>query len=488
MGGQSSKVEQRSQFSRSDSRRQSKRRNSREEVASIVTYIQVMKTEIQNYNGFREDNRYKEIQGVLANYSQDIQKLRTKKDQKTYDYAQKEINTCIRLLEQKIKENERRLDVDAVESHSFINQNLNKPVVNNKRQQVKHTKGFDTLDKIEQQMKQLEEEINKAISLDFNKNLFIVLEKKIHILYTDLEMISAQAHTPLHERKEHIGRQLIKYNKKLRRAKNTKSTGSREDAAAIRASKTSKDVLREVQNELKTIEVQVNTFNDTKESETFQKINSSLQIYWFQLQDMKNEEDSLKKLKLNLNEKIKYLFNALKEQAAKNEVKVEVAKNKLKNIRQDIDEYKSSDDKANFDDILKLFAERVKSAGDFENVRDEKEAILEELDNLQKMYENEKKKKDTLSKLGDEKNKAKLIFKQLYSSIEDLTHLNDEKPILEVLEAFRDNIDEKLKVLKQENKPETEPIYATPFATKLEGNNLNFPISVFSKSAMEFVI
>lgn len=468
MGTNQSKTDSDNLYNRTDTRRNSKRRMSKSEnIDSIVTYLQILKSEILQYNGFREDDRYKEFQKSLANNAQEIQRLSSsKKDQKKIDRAQKEINSCIRLLEQKIIENEKRLDVAAVESHSFINENLKSNNTNNKRnvKQAQITKSFNTLENVERQMNELQEEINRTINMDYNKKMLVVLEKKIHLLYTDLEMITADLHTPLHERKEYIGRQLIKYNNKVKRAKNTKSTTSKEEQQSIN----SKELLREIQNELKALGVQVTTFSDTKSSVTFQKIKNNLNSCWTQLQDIKNEENSLKKLKLSLTEKVKYTLNLLKEEANRNDLKLEIDKNKLKNIKSDVESYKMLEKQENFEDILKLLADRVKNIADFEVLQKDKEQLLEDLEDLHRKYQREKESAEKVVKQEvTENDKAKTIFKQLYNSIEDLTNLKDDEPIVEVLEAFRDNLNEKLKVLKKDN--QVEPIYATPFSTNIKG-------------------
>lgn len=487
MGTNSSKNDRRTSFDRTDNRRLSKRRLSKvENIESIIGFVQILKSEIEIYTGFRHDDRYKTIQMLLAKHSQDVHILRTKKDKNNLtDYAQREINLCLRMLEDKVIQNEKALDVAAVESHSFINQNVKPTTSNNKRtiQEQKINKSFNTLDNIEEGVNKLQGEINKLISSDFNKQTLVILEKKIHILYTDLEMIAAEPHTPLHERKEYIGRQLVKFNNKIKKAKQSnsrKSTMSLDDRASF-AFNTSRELINSINTDLKTLEIQVATFNDTKNSETFKKIKEDLNKYWHKLHDMKNDEDSIKKSKLNLTEKVKYILNNLKEQAHKNEINLEIDKGRLRSIGEDVGNFKMGDNKENYEVVLKKLAERVKKIGDFEEVQKDKEKLLEELEELHQDCENNKNRNaDSLDNMQNKKTKS--IINKLYSSIEDLTALNSNKPIVAVLEAFRDDINEKLKALKNEDKENPEPVYAIPFkADKEKEGNILFRQSKNSK-------
>ncbi|XP_031353634.1 early endosome antigen 1-like [Photinus pyralis] len=76
----------------------------------------------------------------------------------------------------------------------------------------------ETLSRIEEDTQKLERDIKLCIELD-DYNQLKLLKRKIQLLYTDLEMIVVENHTPLSEQKAAIGKRLIKYNNQIRKNK-----------------------------------------------------------------------------------------------------------------------------------------------------------------------------------------------------------------------------------------------------------------------------
>lgn len=472
MGGKSSKTDHPTYTCQTEERRRSRKSISKiETVDTILSFVQTVKIDIENYKGFREDEPYKTLQMLLAKSSQELQVLKSmmKKDKlKSCDRVQKEINICLRLLEEKVHQNERDLDEAAIESHSFINQQVTSK---QKKFLDKSKKSYQTINQLEDSIIELEKSINTAIETE-NKVQFLFLEKKIHILYTDLEMITADSHTPLYEQKEYLGRQLIKYNNRLKKAKHTENRKS--PTLPIDDTLSRNTTIQKIQKQLQTLEAEVTSFGDTKNSSVFKKIKNDLNNCWNKLHEMKNEEDSIKKTKQQLVEKIKHVLSILKERAIKNEAKFEFEKRKLREIQTDIDniekliESGSKTSLEYFEETLNNLAEEIKNTmDDFEELRAIKENLLENLERIHKRLEKEDEKSINEDGFSKEKKELEGLCKKLHNSLDNLNAI-DEDNFME-LKAVVDGISKKIEAITEKGKETTE----TPKENKLELQNGN---------------
>lgn len=254
MGGQNSKSHH--SFDDSTSMRASTRSklSNKEALESVHQGITLLKSEIDTFSGSATDERYANYQQLLAQYSQRVDSLKKekKKNAPLCENLQRDINDCIRLLREKVEE-PFNLDQGTVESNSFINQMIDKNSVRNsasrdsvdsnslsnirsksldrkiKRNKInargrlfgstgKLYKTEGSLDEYEEKISKVDKDIKIAIELEDTKQMFF-LEKQIEILYADIELVDVEPCTPLQERKDQLFKTLVRFNRKLKKAK-----------------------------------------------------------------------------------------------------------------------------------------------------------------------------------------------------------------------------------------------------------------------------
>ena len=218
MGAESSKPQQNE--SGVQKRQNSKRLNKRKRASFIWSDVQELKRKIEEFDGLRDDPQYRHFQSILSKQSQEVQDLKTKSKQDTQELCDNvltDIVNMLKLLEEVVTRNENDLDSCAIESHSFINQTPHmmkkdvSPIKENASvEKINNLKHFGDLDQLEENTKKLMQEINTAIQLEDAKS-FVVLERKIKLLYADLEVVEVPENSIQQEKKENISRQLIRF-------------------------------------------------------------------------------------------------------------------------------------------------------------------------------------------------------------------------------------------------------------------------------------
>ncbi|GJQ72398.1 hypothetical protein Trydic_g3479 [Trypoxylus dichotomus] len=358
MGGTSSRPTLRKQTSKNENakedpapnfRRLAKHRLSKSERANAIsTNLQNIKSQIEQFDGFRGDSRYQNIQTELTKYSQEIQDVKSKSKPATKDVCsniQADIVDLLRKLEEIVERNEGELDLAAVESHSFIDQT---PKTNKKKMEpviieeppqknvnVDRDRTMMNLSGLEESTATLMKEINRAIDLE-NTSEFVVFEKKIGILYADLTAMDIEKEDPLYERKESISRKLIRYNNKLKTYKNRNSvTVDKEQQKSQRAEEELK-VINQIEESLVDIEIKVTVFEDVKGDPKYRELDQILKGYWAKLQGLDDSSENNRRKKLRTINLIKTNLQALSNRAEENSTKIKAALEKINNLQEDV--------------------------------------------------------------------------------------------------------------------------------------------------------
>ncbi|XP_018321715.1 spindle pole body component 110-like [Agrilus planipennis] len=356
----------------------SKRRSSKvDELQSVTDTITRIKDEIEYYNGTRADPRYEECQKILADLSsrlQDLKKSGKRKSTARIDDILDDIKVCFRLLEEKVASNdakEQNLDMASIESHSFINQNVNKfeqakkPEFHGSMDSMISASGYhpkkekpkyrpiSTIDLLEQQVENIEKEVKSAVELEDTKQ-FLILEKKIQILYTDLEMIPSDAHTPMSERKEGLEKRLIKCNNQLKKTKRSMDRRSRTSSQIDSKASTSSvvdrrevksvadpvsteqmDEIGKILSELEEYLLKVQVFDGTKKDDDYKRLVGKLEEYWSKVYNIEEFSNIDRTRKIDTIEKIKFLIKKLETKAEQN-AKILLAKADINRIEDDL--------------------------------------------------------------------------------------------------------------------------------------------------------
>ncbi|KAK5640732.1 hypothetical protein RI129_009279 [Pyrocoelia pectoralis] len=198
----------------SQANRNSGKSSKRDELQTKFEAIDNVKTEIDLFGGNRQSERYSQIQQILTTISKDFQETKTtsskQKTRNKCDEALGEIQNCLKRLENRVEFNEQTLDSAAVESHSFIQSFT-------PRQQGDDNELAKTLNRLHQELLKLEHDIRLNLERNDQNNLKL-FEKKIQLLYKDLEMIAVDYQTPLGEQKLDIANKLDKCSNQLKKA------------------------------------------------------------------------------------------------------------------------------------------------------------------------------------------------------------------------------------------------------------------------------
>lgn len=324
------------------------RRSSKEELAETkIELLKNLKTEIDIFAGNRRSPRYAEFHEILTKISKDLQNMKGKTSkQQTRDRCDEglaEAQRCFQKLEEKVTENERTdkdLDMAAVESHSFVNHSFAKQQKqahekkNNQQAKTKYD-SIKSLKRLEYETYLLEKDIKTCIELgDFKR--FVLFKRKIEILMTNLEMMQAEKHTPLSEKKETISKRLIRCNHLLKRAK---------DGSLHNLSSGREVVLKnisKIEHHLENLGMQALTFEGLKDDAKYLKIRDTLDDYFKKLSVMsvaRDEEMQRRNLTIH---KITNTLEELKRRAEENQRKVD-AQNTLKQIQNQIHEVQNLD-------------------------------------------------------------------------------------------------------------------------------------------------
>lgn len=328
-------------------RRLSKHRLSKTERATVISgNIQNVKSQIEQFDGFRGDSRYQSIQTELTTYSQEIQDVKSRSKPATKDVCsniQADIVDLLRKLEEIVERNEGELDLAAVESHSFIDQtpNLKKKVLAvveeppPKIVKVERDRNMMNLSELEESTANLMKEINRAIELESTSEL-VLLEKKIVILYADLSAMDIEKNDPLYERKESVSRKLIRYNNKLKTFKNRGSTNVEKEHEKAKKAEQELQTINQIEESLVDIEVKVMLFEDVKSDQKYRELDQILKGYWAKLQNLEDSSEESRRKKLRTINLVKTNLQALNNKAEENSAKIKAALEKLKNLEEDV--------------------------------------------------------------------------------------------------------------------------------------------------------
>lgn len=218
----------------------------------------------ETFSGLKNDEIYRQIQTEVAEASKELQEYRNKlrkSDKLAADDIQRTLSSCVFILVKKAQDNEHVvLDHGAVESESFIAQNVDvksesgvsevvlrkapkkeepklkkepkqeeekikdspKPIKQNRKSAYapgsKYHRRMQPLHEIEREVRDLKAEIDETILLQ-NTDKFESQEKRIKSICIQLELIKVESYTPLSEKKSELYETMIKCNKTIKRAR-----------------------------------------------------------------------------------------------------------------------------------------------------------------------------------------------------------------------------------------------------------------------------
>nr|XP_022917049.1 interaptin-like [Onthophagus taurus] len=454
----------------SSSKRLSK---SEQKVRDIEIAVKELKRAIEAYDGIRGTPNYKALHSQLSRKGQEVQELlmkSTKPDKQTkYKGYQKEINNLFKLLEEKVETNERQLDSAAIESHSFISP---KPADYSAQNSLVSQKslGYETnLDEVEQRANVLEEEINRAISLE-ERNKFKFLEQKLNMLYSDLTKIEDAGSKSIN-RKESINKSLMRQAKKLQNVKQDKK-GSLKKANKVNDKdndrEKDKEIITKIEEELSDVEIRVLTFEELKSDAKYRDLDQILKGYWANLSNLGDSSEENRRRKLKTIDLIKKMLQELAKRAEENSKRINLALDKINDVEDEVISLKkgvetfvglkNDAEYNNYDQKLRsLWAKLNDVHNSYEAVVNRKEEIIGNIQYLLKtLFDNASSKNKAINEscksylledLEDFENKWVVLDKSIRSNLKS----DEREQICEIIESLDQNLQKTLRHLNQKS-------------------------------------
>lgn len=428
-----------------------------EELQRKIEIIQNVQTEIDLFAGDRRSPRYSQIQETLTSISQDFQDAkRNTTKQKTRnqcDMALIDIQKCIQRLETRVSFNEQHLDSAAIESHSFINHSFNipeqpvqiesppppssnrtmSPSILNQRD-YEHSQ---SLDRLEHEAHKLEQDLKLSIQLDDTKQLTF-LEKKIQLLYTDLEMIVIDSKSPLSEIKAAVGKRLIKCNNQIKKYRRVSVYGKQ-------------NALQRIERKLEHLEIQALTFEGVKNDRKYKEIKQDLENYLNDVNQIDDQESTKE-----ITEKIKNTLTELANRAEENHKQLEANENfkqledTVKILKDSVDQFKGSISDGSYIQLDQALRNVWANIAEIENVNEhicrKKEKAISNVQGLLKTL-SESAKRSEIHDLEKVKELQTLWNQLNYDLDVQKIHPDLSKPITEILKKISEEITRKTNAL-----------------------------------------
>ncbi|KAF2906053.1 hypothetical protein ILUMI_00116 [Ignelater luminosus] len=473
MGVTQSKSTEEHGFERQDSIQKSSRtrRLSQSKIDQIENISRVagnLKNEIDIFLGDRSSSRYREFQKILATFATELQQIKNGSKKQNYrdrcDEVQGQIQNCLQRLETKVNFNEKNEDLDlgSVESHSFIHaptqvnnqKQIDQPLNKNNRQPKYDS--MRSLDHIQQETQILERDIKNSIELQDIKQ-FIIYENKIKILYTDLEMIKADEHTPLSEKKATIGKRLIRCNnqiKKFRRNQEKKSQASIQDGAIhskYQSEPKTEIELNKIDRELEDLEIKALTFEGIKGDKKYKELEQILESHWTTLYSMDLIEDEERSRRSSMIDRIKNILQELRKRAEENEKQTKAIKSiqtidqQLQSLKKNIENFRGTPTNSSYIKLDQELRSLWSKLGDIEepneHVKRCKAKVINDIQTVLKSFAQDSQKRESQiyensSVVMQSKNKIDdddVLQKQLVKQVEEFqNHWNRLNYNLEV--------------------------------------------------------
>ncbi|KAF5288552.1 hypothetical protein FQR65_LT12005 [Abscondita terminalis] len=428
-----------------------------EQLQKKCDIIQNVQTEIDLFGGDRRSPRYSQIQETLASISKDFQETKNStskpKLREKCDYALNDIQKCLQRLENRVSFNEQHLDGAAIESHSFINHTFNpppkpapieSPPVSSNRTVSPSTlpprdyEHAQNLDRLEHETHKLEQDVKLSIQLDDTKQLTF-LEKKIQILYTDLEMIVIDSRNPLSDSKAAIGKRLIKCNNQIKKYRRVSIHGKQ-------------NLLARIERKLENLEIEALTFEGVKNDRKFKEIEQDLTNYLnevSQIDEQPNTKEITEKIKNTLHELVTRAEENHKQLEADEKLKQQERSIKL--VQDQVKQYKGSTTDSSYiqlDQNLRSIWANISEIEDVnEHIRIKKEKMVSNVQSLLKSL-SQNAKTDENQNLTKIKELQKL-WNQINQDLDVKNVQSDEsKSITEVLKQISEEINKKTKALE----------------------------------------
>lgn len=428
MGASLSKSTEDHGFQRQDSIKRSSRisrlsQSKIEQIENISKVAANLKNEIDIFLGDRNSSRYKEFQKILATLATELQQIKNSSKKQNHrdrcDEVQGQIQNCLQRLETKVHFNERNEDLDlgSVESHSFIHapaqvnnhKQIDQPVVVNKDKQQK-LDFVKSLDHIEQETQILERDIKNSIELEDAKQ-FIIYESKIKILYTDLEMIMVDEHTPLSEKKASIGKRLIRCNnqiKKFRRNHEKKSQASIRDGAIqskYQSEPKTENELNKIDRDLEDLEIQALTFEGIKGDKKYKELEQLLENHWTTLYSMDLIEDEERNRRSSMIDRIKNILQELRKRAEENEKQTKAIKSihkidqQLQSLKKEVEDFQGTPTESSYikldQELRSLWGKLGEIEEPNEHVRRCKSRVINDIQTVLKSFAQDSQKRES---------------------------------------------------------------------------------------------
>ncbi|XP_017782430.1 PREDICTED: extracellular matrix-binding protein ebh-like [Nicrophorus vespilloides] len=281
---------------------------------------------------------------LLTKHSKSVQNIRasmkSKKSNPKCKEVLDEINDCIAILETKHNNRESNLDFGTVESNSFISQDLDRfpivPETEPEEPKFEYRTRLHTMPEIERKINSLDIEIRRTVDLNDFKN-YPLLEKKVKMLYDDLELVNPLPHTPLHEKKEKLADKLIKFRKKI----TVMQRRSMDLNFQLKPFQTDDLMtLIKIEQDLSDLEVRALTFEDTKENRSYHELSDNLRQNFATLSKLTITNDEGKKRISNAQSLVKKIIHELEKKVKENEPILKKEMAQLTAIENDIRSYK----------------------------------------------------------------------------------------------------------------------------------------------------
>ncbi|KAF5284386.1 hypothetical protein FQA39_LY17061 [Lamprigera yunnana] len=456
-----------------------------EQLERKYEIIQNVQTEIDLFAGDRSSQRYSQIQETLTSISKDFQEAKNntskQKIRNKCDQALTEIQKCIQRLETRVNFNEQHLDSAAVESHSFIH-SFHPPQPSTPLQETtpisKSTSNYEqsgTLERLENDTRKLEQDVKLSIQLDDVRE-FGSLERKVQMLYTDLEMVVVDNDTPLSKYKAAIGKRLIKCNNQMKKYKRISVLGKQ-------------TIIARIERKLENLEIETLTYNGLKNENKYKELKNELEGHLNNLCQI--EEIDENREKFSMIEKIKNTLKELDHRAEENRKQFEANElltefqERLRVLKEKIKESTIVDIKVEYiqiDQELRRIWARISEIDDTTgNLHRSKENTINDVQKLLK-YLNDKAKSFENHELARIKEFQNFWNQLNYDLDVQKIDSKDSKSITDILKKISEEINRKTNALEtKERRKSTSNMVVTKIlhledASKSQTSLINIPI------------